>query len=117
MHPDPAITAEFLATRDRANAEAAQREAARLRALVADLVDRARGAHGAFEARLIGTLAFGDFGPTSDIDLVVRGLGPRAMVALWRDLEAATGRSVDLLDWAQLAPEFADRVAAEGVPL
>ena len=71
------------------------------------------GAH----AWVVGTLAWGNFGPQSDVDLVLDG------VASWlaTEIETATARAanapVDLLMLAELPADFRDRVLSEGVAL
>jgi predicted nucleotidyltransferase len=65
-------------------------------------------------AWLIGSLAWGGFGPRSDVDLVVEGLAAAHRVLLADRLGESTGRSVDLLPFEELPPAFQARVLAEG---
>lgn len=69
-------------------------------------------------AVLFGSTARGDAGPRSDVDLVVswkdsKRARPGALMA---KLEAATGREVDLTQWARAkkSPLLVDRVVKEG---
>jgi len=61
---------------------------------------RIAAAHGASNVRVFGSVARGSADPSSDIDLLIDFDPGRSLldhVALWRDLEALLGRSVDLV--------------------
>lgn len=100
----------------RAGADLARDRAERDRCI--DAVTRAvtglRGELRFGRAWLIGSLAWGGFGPRSDVDLVVEGLADADRIALADRLGEATGRSVDLLLLEELPPAFQARVLAEG---
>lgn len=67
---------------------------------------------------LVGSLARGDFGPGSDIDLAAEGLPDESFFAAGAALEAlAGGVKVDLVPLESATPAFRQRVAEEGVVL
>lgn len=68
-------------------------------------------------AWLIGSLAWGSFGPGSDVDVVVEGLAPESSGLLWDRLCGRLGVRVDLLQIENLPEAFRQRVLAEGVGL
>jgi predicted nucleotidyltransferase len=68
-------------------------------------------------AWLIGSLAWGGFDATSDVDVVVEGLEERASPAVWGRLGDALGVEVDLLRLESLEAAFAERVRERGVPI
>jgi predicted nucleotidyltransferase len=68
-------------------------------------------------AWLIGSLAWGQPGSGSDVDIVVAGLGADQVDALWARLSRALGDQLDLLRLEELPPSFRARVLAEGVLL
>lgn len=86
-----------------------------LRAKHAEIL-RLAADHGARCVRLFGSVARGEAGPQSDVDLLV-GMGPGRslldLVALWQDPEAIFGRKVDLLTDGGLSPSLRDRIYAE----
>jgi predicted nucleotidyltransferase len=65
-------------------------------------------------AWIIGSLAWGGFGVRSDVDVVIEGGSPEALVTAAEEIGAATGRSVDALSLEQLSPAFRRRVLLEG---
>ncbi|QAY71758.1 hypothetical protein ET471_05910 [Xylanimonas protaetiae] len=74
--------------------------------------------HGARNVRLFGSVARGDDGPGSDVDLLVDlnpGVGLFALGALEVELERILGRKVDVVPAGSLRPEVAATV--EAVPL
>lgn len=76
--------------------------------------------YGAVRVRLFGSVARGDAGPASDIDLLVRMRADRSFfdfVSLWQDLEAALGRRVDLVSEGGLSPYLRGRILKEARPL
>ncbi len=85
----------------------------------ADIV-RIAAAHHATDVRLIGSVARGEAGPDSDVDLVVRFLPPattRDPSALAAELEALLGRRVEVISEAALRESTRARLSQEGVPL
>lgn len=76
--------------------------------------------HGARNVRVFGSLARGDAGPESDLDLLVQmeeGRSLLDLVGLWQDLEELLGRRVDVVSEGGLSPYLRSRVLAEAVPL
>ena len=76
--------------------------------------------HGAREVRIFGSLARGESGPDSDLDLLVRMDAGRSyldLVALWQDLEELLGRNVDVISDGGVSPYLRDRILAEAIPL
>ena len=70
---------------------------------------------------LFGSILREDFGPDSDIDLLVEFEpecvpGLLRMAALEMELSGALGRKVDLRTPAELSPSFRDEVLSEAVP-
>ncbi len=64
-------------------------------------------------AWLIGSLAWGRFGPRSDVDLVLEGLTADVAGRLWDELDVP----VDVIRVERISPEFRARVLAQGLLL
>jgi len=78
------------------------------------------GAHGARNVRVFGSVARGDAGPDSDLDLLVDLEPGRSLLdhaALMLDLEALFGCKVDVAVERGLRPAVRERVLAEAIPL
>jgi predicted nucleotidyltransferase len=76
--------------------------------------------HGASNIRVFGSVARGEDGPDSDIDLVVDlapGTGLVGLGTLERDLESVLGTSVDVAPSDSLRPAVRDAVDGEAIPL
>lgn len=76
--------------------------------------------YGAGDVRVFGSIARGEAGPESDVDLLVRlapGVTLLKHAALVRELEALLGRKVDVVSERGLRPRVRDRVLREAVPL
>jgi predicted nucleotidyltransferase len=76
--------------------------------------------HGATEVRVFGSVARGEAGPDSDVDLLVKMAPERSLldhVALWQDLEDLLGRKVDLVSEKALHRLMRDQILKEAVPL
>ena len=101
-------------TEQRARAEA---RAELLRGGVREAMARLVAEGAISRAWLIGSLAWGEHGVGSDVDVVVEGLDPSAAPLIWDRLSGELGARVDLLRIESLEREFAARVRAEGVPL
>ena len=77
--------------------------------------------HGASNVRVFGSVARGQDGPGSDVDLLVdldvrtRGLLPLAAIA--DELSALLGERVDVAPAGALAPHVAEAALGEAVPL
>ena len=88
-----------------------------LRAHRADIL-RIAASHGASNVRVYGSVARGDAGPESDVDLLVDFEDGRSLldeVKLQQELTSLLGWSVDVGD--QVHRVIRGRVAAEAVPL
>ena len=76
--------------------------------------------HGAYNVRVFGSVARGEAGPGSDIDLLVE-MGPNRSpffpAGLKIDLEDLLGRKVDVLTENALHWYIRERVLKEAVPL
>jgi len=78
------------------------------------------GRHGAYNVRLFGSVARGDAGADSDIDLLVDMLPGRSLFdlgGLWSDLNDLLGVHVDVVTEQGLGPRICERVLREAVPL
>jgi hypothetical protein len=76
--------------------------------------------HGAHNVRVFGSVARGDAGPGSDIDLLVeKGLTPSSWfpAGLVLDLEEVLGHPVEVVTEKGLNPYLRDRVLREAIPL
>lgn len=78
--------------------------------------------HGIRRIALYGSTLRADFGPTSDIDLLVefqpgRTPGLLYLAQMELELEAAIGRRVELRTYKDLSRYFRDRVASTARPL
>lgn len=85
----------------------------------ADIVRIAAGHH-ATDVRLIGSVARGDAGPESDVDLVVRFLpcaSAQDHAALVDELEVLLGRKVDVISEAALRESTRVRLPHEALTL
>jgi predicted nucleotidyltransferase len=76
--------------------------------------------HGALNVRVFGSVARGDAGPDSDVDLLV-DTGTRTSAwfpgGLVADLEEALGRRVDVVTERGLVADLRERVLREAVPV
>jgi predicted nucleotidyltransferase len=75
--------------------------------------------HGAYNARVFGSVARGEANSDSDVDFVVDvqpwvGLD---FLGLWDDLETLLGREVDLVTEQALKPRIRERILREAVAL
>lgn len=76
--------------------------------------------HGARDIRVFGSLARGEAGPESDVDLLVKldpGVTLLKHAALVRELEALLGRKVDVVSERGLRPRVREQVLRGAVPL
>jgi predicted nucleotidyltransferase len=77
--------------------------------------------HGVGRASAFGSVARGEAGPSSDLDLLIdpgeRRLSLFALQDLQDDLERALGRRVDLVFFDCLKPRLKERILAEQEPL
>jgi hypothetical protein len=83
-------------------------------------IQRIAAAHGAHNVRVFGSVARGEAGPDSDIDLLIEA-GPNTSswfpAGLILDLENLLGRRVQVVTEKGLNPYLRDRVLREAVPL
>jgi hypothetical protein len=95
------------------------------RTLQLDAADRARildlaVRHGLFNVRVFGSVARGEAGPNSDIDLLVDVESNRTyldVVAFWQAVQELLGQRVDVLTDGGLSPYLRARIGAEAVAL
>lgn len=76
--------------------------------------------HGARNVRVFGSVARGEAGPESDLDILVEmepGTSLMDRIALMQDLEDLLGRKVDVVSDKALHWYIRDRVLAEATPL
>src|SRR5215475_4485692 len=85
-----------------------------------DDIKRIAARHGASNIRVFGSVARGEAGPASDIDILI-DVGPTTSswfpAGLILDLEDLLGRPVDVVTEKALKPELRDHVLRESVPL
>jgi predicted nucleotidyltransferase len=76
--------------------------------------------HGAGNVRVFGSVARGEAGPTSDVDLLITlepGRSLLDLIAIKQDLEDLLGRPVDVMTEAALSPYIRDDVLKAAVDL
>jgi len=76
--------------------------------------------HGASSVRVFGSMARGDAGPDSDVDLLVTlapGVGGLALGGIVVDAQELLGRRVDVVTEAALHPEIRRRVLDSALTL
>jgi uncharacterized protein len=85
-----------------------------------DDIKRIAARHGAYNIRVFGSVARGEAGPESDIDLLI-DVGPTPSswfpAGLILDLEDLLGRRVEVITEKALNPELRDHVLREAIPL
>ncbi len=75
---------------------------------------------GARNVRVFGSIARGESGAGSDVDLLVEMESGRSLidlVGLWQDLEDLLGTHVDVLSEGGVSPFLRERIHADAVPL
>ncbi|PDW04684.1 nucleotidyltransferase family protein [Candidatus Viridilinea mediisalina] len=76
--------------------------------------------HGASNLRIFGSIARGEAGPESDLDLLVTMANDRSLldlIGLWQDLEDLLEHKVDVVTDAGLNVHIRERVLQEAVAL
>ena len=76
--------------------------------------------HGARTVRIFGSVARGEAGPGSDVDVLVNlnpGRSLLDIVAIKQDLEDLLGRKVDVVTEAAISPYIREHVLEEAVEL
>ena len=117
MTVDPADLARELVRRRRVERDGNDRRAEMLRSVVADEAAVIIGDLGGRRAWLIGSLAWGNFGERSDVDVVFEGLALERIGEVAARLGDRLRVGVDVLRLEDLPRTFRDRVLAEGVGL
>ena len=83
-------------------------------------IRRIAAKHGAYNIHVFGSVARGEAGPDSDIDLLIEK-GPATTswfpAGLVLDLEEILGRRVEIVTEKALHPALRDRVLRDAVPL
>lgn len=85
-----------------------------------DNISQLAAQHGAHNVRVFGSVARGEAGSSSDIDLLVerdQGRSLLDLIELSQELEAFLDRKVDILTDEGLSPYLEKRIHAEAVPL
>lgn len=85
-----------------------------------DDILRTAARYGASNVRVFGSVARGEAGPDSDVDLLMDFAPDQSLLdhaSLWQDLEDLLGRDVDLVTEKGLYQSLRDRVLGEAVPL
>ena len=81
---------------------------------------RIAASHGSQSVRIFGSLARGEAGPDSDIDILVKlnlGRSLLGIVAIKQDLEDLLGCKVDVVTEAAISPYIREQVLKEAVAL
>lgn len=76
--------------------------------------------HGGRDVRVFGSVATGQDGPESDIDLLFtmdRPLSLMQLAALGNQVSDLVGVDVDLIPDSAIRPDLRDRIVGESVPL
>jgi uncharacterized protein len=85
-----------------------------------DDIKRIAARHGAYNIRVFGSVARGEAGPESDIDILI-DVGSTTSswfpAGLILDLEDLLGRRVEVITEKALNPELRDHVLREAIPL
>lgn len=85
-----------------------------------DTIRRLAMERGAIRVRIFGSLARGDGGPQSDVDLLVdleEGRSALALGGILMDLQELLGRRVDVVTPAALHPNIRQKVLEQAVDL
>ena len=85
-----------------------------------DEILRIAAKYGASNVRVFGSVARGEAGPESDVDLLVKLESGRSLldhVALLQDLEDMLSRKVDVVNENALHHSIRDRVLREATPI
>ena len=85
-----------------------------------DEILRLASRHGAYDVRVIGSVARGEASPQSDLDLLVRWSDSASMLdhaALMLELEGLLGKKVDIASDGWLKPAVRESVYRDAIPL
>lgn len=83
-------------------------------------IDRLAVEYGARNVRVFGSVARGDAGPSSDVDVLVEfepGRSLLDLIGLAQDLEDLLGCRVDVVSEGGISPYLKDDILGEAVPL
>ncbi len=83
-------------------------------------IARLATAHGATEIRVFGSVARGEAGPSSDVDVLVQFAPGRSLldlVGFEQDLAELLGCPVDVVSEGGISPHLEARILSEAVPL
>jgi hypothetical protein len=81
---------------------------------------RLAAGHGATDVRIFGSIARGQAGATSDVDLLIKLAPGRSLldlIAIKQDIEDALHRDVDVVTENSLSPYLREQVLSEAVSL
>lgn len=84
-----------------------------------ELIETAK-CHGAGNLRVFGSVARGEDGPKSDVDLLIDlapGTGLVGLGVIEEELEAVLGRKIDLVPASSLRADLRDSVDSEAIPI
>jgi uncharacterized protein len=76
--------------------------------------------HGAHNVRIFGSVARGEAGTESDVDILVtmeKGRNLLDLVGFWQDVEELLGRKVDVISDGGVSPYLRERILSEAMPL
>jgi predicted nucleotidyltransferase len=117
MNPPDALLAEYVAgfrDRDRARARRDRERRERLQAALPAVVRRLVREFGVTRVLLFGSLARGEAGLESDVDLLVEGLPAERLFEATAMLSRELDADVDLVLRAAARPAVLDRALSEG---
>lgn len=83
---------------------------------ILEIADR----HGIRKVRVFGSVARGEAGAASDLDLLVDMSPDRSLfdlIAFWQEVEEQLGHHVDVVTDGGISPYLRDRIYAEALPL
>jgi predicted nucleotidyltransferase len=115
VHPSPQQTAAVLHKRESDAREQREVRAADARRSVEQIVRERVNPPG--QVWLIGSLAWGEFGEHSDVDLVFSAVDRALLLQVENEVARATGAPVDVLELHQLPSSFRDRILQTGLKL
>ena len=76
--------------------------------------------HGVSKAAIFGSLARGEEGENSDIDILIELKGEKSLldlIGLKIELEEVLGKKVDLVEYSTIHPFLKDRILKEQMPI
>jgi hypothetical protein len=85
-----------------------------------DEILRLASRHGAYDVRVIGSVARGEASPQSDLDLLVRWSDSASLLdhaALMLELECLLGKKVDIASDGWLKPAVRESIYRDAIPL